>query len=101
MDMRTRIPFPNPPRTKEEIFNPATKPWLLACALVGKYDSWQHNTYRKYWLILGDGHFREILDVVRVILAESNGIRNPAGFLTAQFAAALLVSSVSKGEIYE
>ena len=95
MDMRMKIRFPRPPSSKEEVFDAGIPAWHLACALVGNYSSWQYNTYRKYWILLGDTRFRDILDTTRIILSESKKIESPPRFLTAQLACALLVSSVS------
>jgi len=89
MDMRHYVAFPRPPSTKEEIYDPGIDAWKLACSLVGIYDSYQYNIYRKFYAQLGENRFRDILDVTRGILAESKAIKCPAAFLTAQFAAAL------------
>ena len=93
-DMRKWIPFPDSV-TRETVYDPTIQPWRTACALVGKYDSRQYNTYRKYWFILGDPLFRDVLEVTRNILIESHGIRSRAGFLTAQFATAMTTSALT------
>ena len=87
-DMRKWIPFPDSV-TRETVYDPTIQPWRTACSLVGKYDSFQYNTYRKYWQFLGDTLFRNVLEVTRNIFLESRGIRSRAAFLNAQCAAAL------------
>ena len=89
MDMRLKLRFPNPPTSKEEIYDPSVPAWHLACALVGDYSSYTYNTYRKFFAILEEERFRDILDITRIIFAESGNIRNRPAFLNAQFAAAL------------
>ena len=85
-DMRGRIGFPPRPETKEEIFESPHAPWLVACSLVGKYDRWQVNTYRKFYEQIGDdGFYRDVIDATRVILDESRNILTPPAFLAAQF----------------
>ena len=85
-DMRGRIVFPPRPATKEEIFNSTCPAWIIACSLVGKFDRWQVNTYRKLHGLIGDDYlYREIIDVTRVIFDESRNIIVPPAFLAAQF----------------
>ena len=85
-DMRGRYEFPPRPASKEDIYESACPPWLMACALVGKYDRWQVNTYRKLHGLIGDDYlYREIIDVTRVIFDESRNIIVPPAFLAAQF----------------
>ena len=85
-DMRGRIVFPPRPSTKEEIFEYPSSPWYMACALVGKYDRWQVNTYRKlYGKIADDYFYRDIMEITRHILDESRNIISPPAFLDAQF----------------
>lgn len=99
MDMRKVIAFPRPPSTKEEIYNPNILPWHLACALVGEYGSYQYNTYRKFCALLGEDRFRDVLDVTRIILDESNNIHCPPAFLTAQFAAELSLGGLRRDSL--
>jgi len=85
-DMRGRIVFPPRPATKEDIFNSICPAWIIACSLVGKFDRWQVNTYRKLHGLIGDDYlYREIIDVTRVIFDESRNIIVPPAFLAAQF----------------
>ena len=85
-DMRGRICFPPRPTSKEDIYESACPPWLMACSLVGKYDRWQVNTYRKFYGRIGDdGFYRDVIDATRVILDESRNILTPPAFLAAQF----------------
>ena len=85
-DMRGRIVFPPRPATKEDIFNSTCPAWIIACSLVGKFDRWQVNTYRKLHGLIGDDYlYREIIDVTRVIFDESRNIIVPPAFLAAQF----------------
>ena len=85
-DMRGRYYVPSRPTSKEDIYESACAPWLMACALVGKYDRWQVNTYRKLFNAIGDDEFyRDVLDATRVILDESRNIIAPPAFLAAQF----------------
>ena len=58
----------------------------MACALAGKYDRWQVNTYRKlYNAIADDLLYRDVMELTRVILEESRNIIAPPAFLAAQF----------------
>ena len=85
-DMRGRIVFPPRPTTKEEIYECSAPSWCIACSLVGKFDRWQVNTYRKLHGMIGDDMlYREIIDVTRVIFDESRNIIVPPAFLAAQF----------------
>ena len=85
-DMRGRICFPPRPTSKEDIYESACPPWLVACALVGKYDRWQVNTYRKLFNAIGDDLlYRDVMEFTRVILEESRNIIAPPAFLAAQF----------------
>ena len=85
-DMRGRIGFPPRPTSKEDIYESACAPWLMACALAGKYDRWQVNTYRKlYNAIADDLLYRDVMELTRVILEESRNIIAPPAFLAAQF----------------
>jgi hypothetical protein len=85
-DMRGRIVFPPRPATKEDIFDSPCPAWIIACSLVGKFDRWQVNTYRKLHGLIGDDWlYREIIDVTRVIFDESRNIIVPPAFLAAQF----------------
>ena len=85
-DMRGRIVFPPRPATKADIFNSTCPAWIIACSLVGKFDRWQVNTYRKLHGMIGDDMlYREIIDVTRVIFDESRNIIVPSAFLAAQF----------------
>jgi hypothetical protein len=81
---RARYDFPPRPETKEDIYGSDCPPWLTACSLVGKFDRWQVNTYRKLYGIIGDWFFRDVLDATRVILDESRNIIAPPAFLAAQ-----------------
>ena len=84
-DMRGRIVFPPRPTTKEDIYECSAPSWHIACSLVGKYDRWQVNTYRKLHGMIGDDMlYREIIDVTRVIFDESRNIIAPPAFLAAQ-----------------
>ena len=84
-DMRGRIAFPPRPDSKEEIYESPCPPWLMACALAGKYDRWQVNTYRKLYGAIGDDLlYRDVLEVTRIILDESRNILAPPAFLAAQ-----------------
>ena len=84
-DMRGRYYFPPRPTTKEAIYESPEPPWLTACSLVGKFDRWQVNTYRKLYLAVDDdGFFRDVLDATRIILDESRNIIAPPAFLAAQ-----------------
>ena len=83
--MRGRIDFPPRPESKEAIYEASCPPWLVACSLVGKYDRWQVNTYRKLYREVGDDMFyRDVLDATRTILDESRNILTPPAFLAAQ-----------------
>ena len=84
-EARARYDFPPRPETKEDIYESVFPPWLTACSLVGKFDRWQVNTYRKMYNAIGDGFYREVLDATRIILDESRNIITPPAFLTAQF----------------
>ena len=85
-DMRERIGFPPRPTSKEDIYESACAPWLMACALAGKYDRWQVNTYRKlYNAIADDLLYRDVMEFTRIILEESRNIIAPPAFLAAQF----------------
>ena len=85
-DMRERICFPPRPTSKEDIYESACAPWLMACALTGKYDRWQVNTYRKlYNAIADDLLYRDVMEFTRIILEESRNIIAPPAFLAAQF----------------
>lgn len=85
-DMRERIGFPPRPTSKEDIYESACAPWLMACALAGKYDRWQVNTYRKlYNAIADDLLYRDVMELTRIILDESRNIIAPPAFLAAQF----------------
>ena len=85
-DMRGRIVFPPRPATKEDIFDSPCPAWIIACSLVGKFDRWQVNTYRKLHRQIGDDLlYRDVIDVTRVIFEESRNIIAPPAFLTAQF----------------
>lgn len=84
-DLRDRVKFPQRPTSTEEILCSPAEPWLLACSLVGKFDRWQCNTFRKLYNQLGDDEFfREVLDATRIIFDESRNIIAPAAFLVAQ-----------------
>ena len=84
-DMRGRISFPPRPSSIEDLLCSSAEPWLLACSLVGKYDRWQCNTFRKLYSQLADDEFfREVLDATRIILDESRNIIAPAAFLVTQ-----------------
>ena len=85
-DMRERSGFPPRPTSKEDIYESACAPWLIACALAGKYDRWQVNTYRKlYNAIADDLLYRDVMELTRIILEESRNIIAPPAFLAAQF----------------
>ena len=85
-DMRERICFPPRPTSNEDIYESACAPWLMACALAGKYDRWQVNTYRKlYNAIADDLLYRDVMEFTRIILEESRNIIAPPAFLAAQF----------------
>ena len=85
-DMRGRIAFPPRPASKEDIYESVCAPWLMACALTGKYDRWQVNTYRKlYNAIADDLLYRDVMELTRIILDESRNIIAPPAFLAAQF----------------
>ena len=85
-DMRGRIAFPPRPASKEDIYESACAPWLMACALAGKYDRWQVNTYRKLYNAINDDLlYRDVMELTRVILEESRNIIAPPAFLAAQF----------------
>lgn len=85
-DLRGTIKFPPQPQSTEEIHCSPAEPWLLACSLVGKYDRWQVNTYRKFYELISDDIFyREIIDATRIIFDESRNIMVPSAFLAAQF----------------
>ena len=78
-DMRGRICFPPRPTSKEDIYE-------SACALVGKYDRWQVNTYRKLFNAIDDDLlYRDVMELTRIILEESRNIIAPPAFLAAQF----------------
>ena len=82
---RARYGFPPRPETKEDIYGSSCPPWLMACSLVGKFDRWQVNTYRKLCQSIGDDEFfRDVLDATRIILDESRNILSAPAFLTAQ-----------------
>ena len=84
-DMRGRISFPQRPTSKEDIYESACAPWLMACALAGKYDRWQVNTYRKLYDAIGDDLlYRDVMEVTRIILEESRNIIAPPAFLASQ-----------------
>ena len=85
-DMRERICFPPRPASKEDIYESACAPWLMACALVCKYDRWQVNTYRKLFNAIDDDLlYRDVMELTRIILDESRNIIAPPAFLAAQF----------------
>ena len=85
-DMRERICFPPRPTSKEDIYESVCAPWLIACALAGKYDRWQVNTYRKLYNAIGDDLlYRDVMELTRIILEESRNIIAPPAFLAAQF----------------
>ena len=85
-DMRGRICFPPRPTSKADIYESTCAPWLMACALVGKYDRWQVNTYRKLFNAIGDDLlYRDVMELTRIILEESRNIIAPPAFLAAQF----------------
>ena len=85
-DMRGRMDFPPRPASKEDIYGSPHASWLIACSLVGKFDRWQVNTYRKLHAMIGDDLlYRDIIDVTRVILDESRNIIAPPAILAAQF----------------
>ena len=85
-DLRGRISFPPRPTSKEDIYESGCAPWLMACALAGKYDRWQVNTYRKLYDAIGDDLlYRDVMEVTRIILEESRNIIAPPAFLAAQF----------------
>ena len=85
-DMRGRYGFPPRPASKEDIYESACAPWLMACALAGKYDRWQVNTYRKLYNAINDDLlYRDVMELTRVILEESRNIIAPPAFLAAQF----------------
>jgi hypothetical protein len=85
-DLRGTVKFPPRPHSTEEIHCSPAEPWLLACSLVGKYDRWQVNTYRKFYELISDDIFyREIIDATRIIFDESRNIMVPSAFLAAQF----------------
>ena len=94
VDMRKYVTFPAPPTTSHEIWCYPGDAWLLACALVGKYDAKQHNTYRALWNVMQDeDRYRAILVETLDILQHSRNIRSPAGFLYSQLAAGLYSSN--------
>ena len=85
-DMRGRISFPPCPTSKEDIYESGCAPWLMACALAGKYDRWQVNTYRKLYNAINDDLlYRDVMELTRIILEESRNIIAPPAFLAAQF----------------
>ena len=85
-DMRGRIVFPPRPATKEDIFNSTCPAWIIACSLVGKFDRWQVNTYRKLFNAIDDDLlYRDVMELTRIILEESRNIIAPPAFLAAQF----------------
>ena len=84
-EARARYGFPPRPASKEDIYESACPPWLMACSLVGKFDRWQVNTYRKLCQSIGDDEFfRDVMDATRIILDESRNILSAPAFLTAQ-----------------
>ena len=85
-DMRGRIVFPPRPTTKEEIYECSAPSWCIACSLVGKFDRWQVNTYRKLFNAIDDDLlYRDVMELTRIILEESRNIIAPPAFLAAQF----------------
>ena len=69
----------------------------MACALVGKYDAQQYNTYRSLFFAMQDEDlFRRILVETLDIFQHSRNIRSPAGLLYSQLAGA--ISSVAHGK---
>lgn len=74
--------FPAAPRCSEDIYSFKGKPEYLACAIIRRTDTRQLMAFRKLRLAMGDD--RRFLDALAEgveILARSNGIFCPAGWL--------------------
>lgn len=96
VDKRKYETFPAPPSTSHEIWCYDGDAWKIACAMAGKYDAHQYNTYRALHFAMQDDElYRRTLVETLDILQNSTNIRSRAAFIYSQLAGAISSTPIS------